>query len=205
MSRPARWYVRRLLRMSPQELLYRVGDRARQVRWARRQVRPGEGLPPLPGLLPARTFRSPLPPGVRAQVPPEARRRAVAAADGLLAGDWEVLGTPRPDVVDPDWFRDPVTGRRAPDGTLAFRIDHRDEALTGNVKSVWELSRHHHLTVLAAAWWLTGEDRYAEPVAAQLRSWWAGNPFLSGIHWTSGIELGVRLTSWVWVRRLLDD
>ena len=25
-----------------------------------------------------------------------------------------------------------------------------------NVKSVWELSRHHHLTVLAAAWWLTG-------------------------------------------------
>jgi hypothetical protein len=47
--------------------------------------------------------------------------------------------------------------------------------------------------------------RYAELVAAQLRSWWTGNPFLSGIHWTSGIELGVRLTSWVWVRRLLDD
>ena len=205
MSRPARWYVRRLLRMSPQELLFRVGDRARQVRWARRQVRPGEALPPLPGLLPARSFPSPLPPGVRAQVPPEARRRAVAAADRLLAGDWEVLGTPRPDVVDPDWFRDPVTGRRAPDGTLAFRIDHRDETVTGNVKSVWELSRHHHLTVLAAAWWLTGDDRYASPVAAHLRSWWAANPFLSGIHWTSGIELGVRLTSWVWVRRLLDD
>ena len=29
------------------------------------------------------------------------------------------------------------------------------------------------------------------------------NPFLSGIHWTSGIELGVRLLSWVWIRRLL--
>ena len=129
----------------------------------------------------------------------------VAAADRLLAGDWEVLGTPRPDIVDPDWFLDPVTGRRAPDAALAFGIDHRDEAVTGNVKSVWELSRHHHLTVLAAAWWLTSDTRYAEVVAAQLRSWWARNPFLSGIHWTSGIELGVRLTSWVWVRRLLDD
>jgi hypothetical protein len=83
-------------------------------------------------------------------------------------------------------------------------VDHRDEAVTGNVKAVWELSRHHHLTVLAGAWWLTGDDRYADVVAAQLRSWWAANPFLSGIHWTSGIELGVRLTSWVWVRRLLD-
>ena len=41
-------------------------------------------------------------------------------------------------------------------------------------------------------------------MAAQLRSWWAANPFLSGIHWTSGIELGVRLLSWVWIRRLLD-
>ena len=27
------------------------------------------------------------------------------------------------------------------------------------------MSRHHHLTVLAAAWWLTGDDRYAEAVA----------------------------------------
>ena len=43
-----------------------------------------------------------------------------------------------------------------------------------------------------------------EAVATQLRSWWAANPFLSGIHWTSGIELGVRLLSWVWIRRLLD-
>ena len=27
-------------------------------------------------------------------------------------------------------------------------------------------------------------------MAAQLRSWWRRNPFLSGVHWTSGIELG---------------
>jgi hypothetical protein len=128
----------------------------------------------------------------------------VAAAERLLAGDYEFLGVPRPDIVDPDWFLDPVTSRRAPQNVLAFRIDHRDEEVTGNIKNVWELSRHHHLTVLAAAWWLTGDDRYADVVSRQLRSWWVANPFLSGVHWTSGIELAVRLTSWVWVRRLLD-
>ena len=69
---------------------------------------------------------------------------------------------------------------------------------------MWEPSRHQHLTVLAAAYRLDGDDRYAEAVATQLRSWWAANPFLSGIHWTSGIELGLRLLSWVWIRRLLD-
>ena len=109
------------------------------------------------------------------------------------------------DSADPDWFLDPVSGRRSPDRRFAFGINHRDEADTGNVKQVWEMSRHHHLTVLATAWWLTRDDRYAEAVADQLRSWWRANPFLTGVHWTSGIEAGVRLLAWVWIRRLLDD
>ena len=67
------------------------------------------------------------------------------------------------------------------------------------------MSRHHHLTVLAAAWWLTQDERYAEAAADQLRSWWSANPFLTGVHWTSGIEAGIRLISWTWIRRLLDD
>jgi hypothetical protein len=107
--------------------------------------------------------------------------------------------------VDPDLFLVPVTGRRAPEDILSFRIDHRDESRTGYVKAVWELSRHHHLTVLAGAWWLTRDDTYAHAAADQLRSWWSANPFLSGVHWTSGIELGIRLVSWAWVRRLLHE
>ena len=48
-------------------------------------------------------------------------------------------------------------------------------------------------------------SKYAYRVADQLRSWWQENPFLSGVHWTSGIELGIRLISLVWIRRLLDE
>ena len=114
------------------------------------------------------------------------------------------LGVPREDIAAPDWFFDPVTSIKAPQAEYCFRIDHRREEVTGNVKQVWELSRMHHITVLAAAYALSGDASYAEAAADQLESWWAANPFLSGINWTSGIELGVRLIAWVWTRRLLE-
>ncbi|HEY9379581.1 MAG TPA: hypothetical protein VIQ02_21090, partial [Jiangellaceae bacterium] len=198
------WYVRRLRGMSATEVAYRTLDAARRRAWARRQVRPGHTPPLLPDALPERAFDSSLPGEARNTVTPYAAAALTGAADKVLAGTWTVLGIPRSDSADPDWFYDPVTGRRAPDGRLAFRVNHRDEAETGNIKQVWEMSRHHQVTVLAAAWWLTGKERYAEAAAHQLRSWWGANPFLTGVHWTSGIEAGIRLISWVWARRLLD-
>ncbi len=206
MSRPrASWYLRRLQRMSVAEVAYRVLDVGRRRAWARRQVRPGAAPPPPPGVHRERAFGSPLPASARAQVTPEAASALVRAADTVLAGTWTVFGTLRADSADPDWFYDPLTGRQSPDRELAFRIHHRDEAETGNIKQVWEMSRHHHVTVLAAAWWLTQNERYAEAAAHHLRSWWRANPFLTGVHWTSGIEAGIRLISWVWTRRLLDQ
>lgn len=173
--------------------------------WARRQVRPGEVGPPPAGMAAQRSFSAAVPPSACDQVPAPAARAVIAAADRVLDGSWTALGVVRPDSAAPDWFADPVTGCDAPAERLAFRINHRDENETGNIKQVWEMSRHHQVTVLATAWWLSGREHYAEVAAEQLRSWWRANPFLSGVHWTSGIEIGIRLLSWVWVRRLLDD
>ncbi|PID96381.1 MAG: heparinase [Actinomycetales bacterium] len=189
--------------MSGREVGVRLRDVARHVTWRRRQVAVGAPATIPADTLERRAFDAPLPPGLRETVPAEVCSRVCEVADGILAGHWDVFGLRRQDIADPDWFFDPVTGRRAPQHAYAFDIDHRDESITGNVKSVWEVSRHHHLTVLAAAYWLTEDPRYAEVCAAQLRSWWAANPFLSGVNWTSGIELGIRLLSWVWIRRLL--
>ncbi|EHN80346.1 hypothetical protein SMCF_74, partial [Streptomyces coelicoflavus ZG0656] len=132
-----------------------------------------------------------------------AAKRLVAEADRLMAGRAEFFGVLRDDLADPDWWHDPKTGRRAPEG-YAFDVPYRDEDVTGDIKQIWEPSRHQYLTVLAAAYAVTGDERYAERVAGHLRSWWASNPPLRGVHWVSGIELGIRLLSWVWVRRLLD-
>ncbi|MGC2008932.1 alginate lyase family protein, partial [Trebonia sp.] len=155
--------------------------------------------------LPRRRFTAVLPPELAARVPETARAAIVAAADRLLKGEWEMLGAVRTDMVQPDWFWDPVTGRRSSPDAYAFSVNQRDEAAVGNIKQVWEVNRLQHLTLLATAWFLTAEEAYAQRVADQLRSWLRENPFLSGVNWTSGIELGVRLINLAWIRRLLDS
>ena len=160
------------------------------------------GPPPQAG---ERRFSTVLPPEAAARVCGDTRAAVLASADRLLRGEWEVLGVTRTDMVRPDWFRDPATGRRSAPGRYAFRIDHRSDEQVGNIKQVWEISRLQHLTLLATAWFLTQEEKYANRVADHLRSWGQENPFLSGVHWTSGIELGVRMISLAWIRRLLDD
>jgi hypothetical protein len=199
------WYARRAARMSPAEVAWRVRDHMLQAAWSLRQVRPEQVAAPMPPPAGDRQFTAILPPGTAARVPEAARTAVLDRADRLMRGEWEVLGVLRTDMVLPGWFHDPVTNRRSAPERYAFRIDHRSEEQNGNVKQLWETSRLQHLTLLATAWYLSGDERYAHRVADQLRSWWRENPFLSGVNWTSGIELGLRLISLTWIRRLLDD
>jgi hypothetical protein len=199
------WYARRAAAMSPAEVTWRARDQVLRAAWSRRQVTREQldsDMPPPAG---EREFAVILPPDIAARVPGEARAAVLDSANRLLRGGWEVLGVIRTDLVLPDWFYDPVTGHRSSSDRYAFRINHRSEEHVGNVKQVWEISRLQHLTLLATAWYLAHDERYACRVADHLRSWWRENPFLSGIHWTSGIELGIRLISLAWIRRLLDD
>jgi len=188
------WYLRRLSAMGPAEIAGRVGDVLRKQQWrgeARRQ----------PTWAARRDFAAwPAEP----EISESGRESVKAAADRLMAGQAEYFGVLREDLVAPDWAFDPKTGRRAPGDQYSFEIPYRDENAVGDIKQIWEPSRHQHLTVLAAAYRATGDDRYAQRVAEHLTSWWAANPPMRGVHWLSGIELGIRLLSWVWVRRLLD-
>ncbi len=200
-----RWYARRASRMSPAEMAWRGRDTMLQMIWSGRQVRREQEAGAVRTLPGGRRFTAVLTADTAARVPEDARNAVLAAATELMAGRWEMLGTVRRDMLAPDWFHDPVTGRRAPADRYSFRINHRSEADTGNVKQLWELSRLQHLTLLGAAWFLTHDDTYACRAADQLQSWWRENPFLSGIHWTSGLEVGLRLISMAWIRRLLHD
>jgi hypothetical protein len=199
------WYARRLGRMSPAEIAWRAREQAIRQTWSRRQVYPDQiASAALPEVAADRRFTTVLPADAARRVPGQARDAIIADADRLLKGEWEMLGVVRTDMVQPDWFYDPVTARRSAPDTCAFRINQRSEEETGNIKQVWELSRLQHLTLLATAWYLSNEEAYAQRVADQLRSWWLENPFLSGVNWTSGIEIGIRLINFTWIRRLLD-
>ena len=194
----ALWYLRRLSRMGPREIGGRVVTAARVRAWRAELAVP---VPPLPS--PPPRFTATLPDGALAAVPDAAAASLLATADRLMAGHAEYFGVERADMVAPDWSWDPKTGRRAPADRYAYDVPYRDENAVGDIKQLWEPSRHQHLTVLAAAYALTGDDAYAHRVADHLKSWWAANPPMRGVHWLSGIELGIRLLSWVWVRRLL--
>lgn len=194
------WYWHRARSMSAPELANHLAIPARQAVWtARRDTdrRPRRDL---------RRERAPLAllPST-STVPDEAREAVIRSANEVLSGTWPLLGVPRADIASPAWFYDPITQRTAPSDPSAFRLNYRREADEVNLKQVWELSRHHHLTVLATAWWCTHDEGYANAVDTQLRSWWQSNPPMRGIHWTSGIELGTRIIAWSWIRRLLDD
>ena len=197
------WYLRRLRRMTAREIAARSAVAARHWWWSTPARRPNPMAALLPGERTASValYRTTAPRGPAAD-------GVVLAADRLLRGEWHVFGqemrTTGPAAL-PDWFHDPLTGRGAPQEAYCFRVRFRDESAVGNIKFVWELSRHQPTTLLACAWWLTGEDRYAEGVASHLRSWWSQNPFLHGVHWVSGIEVGLRLLAWTWIRALLAD
>jgi len=194
------WYWRRLRRMSPSEIAGRARDAHLRRTWRRRWK--SARTPAVRRV--GSTFVGTLPVLDPADLPTLAREKMTAAANELLDGHWLVFGRPHPRLgAEPDWFVDASSGRASPKDSYTFDIPHRDESRIGNIKYIWEPSRHHHLTLLAAAYAVNGDERYAHRIAEHLQSWWRENPFLTGPHWLSGIEIGIRLISWVWIRRLL--
>ncbi|MGB6122684.1 MAG: heparinase II/III family protein, partial [Bacteroidota bacterium] len=102
------------------------------------------------------------------------------------------------------WNRDYLSGKEAP---LDFgpTLDYRDPEKCGDIKYAWELNRHHHLVELAKAWYLTGDDAYAHEVTHQVDSWIDSSPYLYGINWASSLESAIRVINWCFCLSLLES
>ncbi|MDP1558117.1 MAG: alginate lyase family protein [Nitrosomonas sp.] len=125
------------------------------------------------------------------------------AAEEILAGRWNVFAMRGTDLgFPPKWNRDPKTGIVTP-MMLGKQIDYRNEQVAGDIKYLWEPSRHLELVTLALAWNTTGERRYAEGARQLLQSWLDQCPYPQGVHWTSSLELAVRLLNWAFAWQLL--
>ncbi len=197
------WYVKRLSAMAPEEIAHRFFDRFHEAQWRRRYYAKAA---PSATLATKRHFIGGLSRERAKDAPKGARENLLRVADRLLAGEWRTFAITRTDITpDVDWHLDPTTQTRAPADAYTFDIPFVGGASRFDTKYVWELSRHHQTTLLAMAFWLTGEDRYARAAAGLTQSWIRANPFLAGIHWASGIELGMRLIAFAWTRRLLAD
>jgi hypothetical protein len=125
------------------------------------------------------------------------------AADEILSGKFPVFSL-QPAVLGfpPRWNQDPKTGVTAP---LSFgkSIDYRKESLVGDIKYLWEPSRHAQLVTLAQAWHLTRDRKYADGCRTLLESWFDQCPYNLGVHWTSSLEHSMRLINWMFAWHLL--
>jgi hypothetical protein len=151
-----------------------------------------------------RSPRFPLAPGMLPQLSgeiaatfPDAAAHAVARADRMLQGRYDILGYRDVDFgTPPDWHRDPVHGREAP---MAFwsRVPYLDPQF-GDHKIIWEINRHQHWLGLGRAYHLTRDRRYYEAFVTELGDWMVRNPPLEGVNWASMLELAFRSLSWIW-------
>jgi hypothetical protein len=132
---------------------------------------------------------------------PGAVETAAGTAEAFLTGRFRFFGYPEVRLPpQPDWHDDPVARIRWPSAHWS-RIDHRTAA--ADPKWIWELGRHQHVVHLARAWRLSGDERFAEAARLHLGGFLAQCPPGVGIHWRSGLELGVRLISWAWAVEFL--
>lgn len=119
--------------------------------------------------------------------------RLIAEADRILAGEHTYLGYPSANVGPVvDWNVDPLSGYRWPT-TAASRLDHR--VASSDPKWIWELNRLQHLPILAQAWLVTDDDRYAQRAFDHLDSWLDQNPVGTGMAWRGAFEAGIRAIS----------
>ncbi|RFP09621.1 MULTISPECIES: alginate lyase family protein [unclassified Duganella] len=188
------WKINRLKLMGAPELVWRV-----QQLLQKKASTLGVGLARRVAAPSARFGAAFLPPdGGGADAP-----SLLAAADAILAGRWNVFALRGVELgFPPAWNRDPKTGTVAP-MALGKTIDYRSEAVVGDIKYLWEPSRHLELVTLAQAWRLSGQQRYADGARALLQSWLDQCPYPNGVHWTSSLELAVRLLNWAFAWQLL--
>jgi len=121
----------------------------------------------------------------------------LAEADHICEGNLHLLGR---DVRLPqagEWHRDPLEGCEWP-RIFYKQVLRSKPSRTVDVKYIWEVNRHQYLIVLGKAYWLSGDERYADKVAEVISSWISDNPYHCGVNWTSALELAVRSISWIW-------
>ena len=208
------WYLRRLASMQPMELAYRFRQRlriraeerahaARQPRsagpradWLQR-YRSGESpffFSPEGGEALALSVRRAFPEGVRCALE-EAER--VCRHEIRLFGSCFACGHPH--IA---WHRDPRTGFAWPQ-TFWASIETRAPATGVGPLWVWRLGQHHHVTILAKAFLLSRQERFAEEAIAQITDWIAANPPGTGVHWASPLAMAIRLINWCWTLAFL--
>jgi hypothetical protein len=129
---------------------------------------------------------------------PEAAVAIVAVADRVLRHEFDLLGSGWVNLGPKlPWHTDFKSGREWP---LKFspHIDYQELDRPTDIKVPWELSRCQHFTALGQAYWLTGDERYAQEFVDEISDWMSRNPWRHGVNWACAMDVALRAVSWIW-------
>lgn len=127
-----------------------------------------------------------------------ARPQVLAAAEKVCRHRFNLLGSGEVELgAEIDWHRDFKSGRRWPCAP-SHRLPLLYPEDASDIKVPWELSRFQHLPLLGKAYWLTGEERFAQEFARQLEDWMAKNPLGYGPNWMLAMEAAIRAINWLY-------
>lgn len=129
---------------------------------------------------------------------PGALATIIEAADRVLRHEFDLLGSGCMNLGPAlPWHTDFKASRDWP-LHYAPDIEYAELDRPTDVKVPWELSRCQHFTTLGQAYWLSGDERYAEEFVAEVEDWIARNPWGYGVNWACAMDVALRAVSWIW-------
>lgn len=92
------------------------------------------------------------------------------------------------------------------DWPMRFAADYAfgDEGAPGDIRTNWELNRHHQFALLAKSYFVTGTDDFFSELSDLFDDWNEHNPFMWGPEWASPMEESIRLINWLVTAAFLE-
>jgi hypothetical protein len=99
-----------------------------------------------------------------------------------------------------EWRKDPKSNISS-DLKFSPKIGNQNFDKVGDYRYVSVMSRFHHFPFFAIL--ALKDETLVKTISQQLSDWNEQNPYLQSIHWKSGIEAGIRVTSLVMTRKII--
>ncbi|MBI5788812.1 MAG: alginate lyase family protein [Candidatus Schekmanbacteria bacterium] len=135
------------------------------------------------------------------QILPQAQE-ILQAAEGICCKQFSIFGRNLDLSAGIDWQRDYLGEHRWDEKERYFPVERNIARIQlgqgADIKVPWELSRFQWALILGQAYWLTGEEKFAQSFTALLNDWIEHNPPYRGINWCSPMEAAIRAANLIW-------
>ena len=124
------------------------------------------------------------------------KQQIISQADEIAVQKLNILGSGIKKVGHSlKWNIDIVSGQKWPmykSGQVPIFFNNNSD-----IMRVWELSRFQWGPILGQAYWMSGDEKYANKFVGQILDWCRKNPYDYGPNWISSQDVALRAVNWI--------